>query len=151
MVFHLSLLKNYKIRAFLKGWGPKLICQILTQKNDVRKTFQSMCGFCFFASHQAKHHAQYFMLKDNAKTIFCAQFCIVSLNICMCTKNHLTLILPSFIAQLFSCLLACKSPDLRHVYTIRFKLKDSLLSSLKTNTMQVLNPGNWNPKKTCVT
>lgn len=145
MVLHFSLLKNYKIRPFLKGWGPKLVCQVLTKNMMLGRLFNPCVGFCFFASHQAKHHAQYFRLKDDAKTIFCAQFCIVSLNICMCTNNHLTLILPSFrhssTFQLLACLLA-KARISEHVYTIRFKLKDSLRSSLKNNTMQVLSPCN---------
>lgn len=129
-----------------QGMGSKISLSSPDQKYDVRKTFQSMCGVLLLCFPLGKeHHAQYFRLKDNAKTIFCAQFCIVSLNICMCTNNHLTLILPSFrhssTFQLLACLLA-KARISEHVYTIRFKLKNSLRSSLKNNTMQVLSPCN---------
>jgi hypothetical protein len=94
------------------------------------------------------------MLKDNAQknNSFCTIFCI-------CVFQHLHVYKQSldfntqssFIAQLFSCfacLLACKKPGSQALlYHNVYKLKDSLLSSLKNNTMQVLSPGNWNPPK----
>ncbi len=149
MVLHFSLLKNYNIRPFLKGWGPKLVCQILTKKNDVRKAFQSMCGVLLLCFPLAKTPCTVFQAQRQCKNnILCT--------ILHCVFEHLhaykqsldfnTRLLHTQFNFSVACLLA-KARISEHVYTIRFKLKDSLGSSLKNNTMQVLSPCNWNPPK----
>jgi hypothetical protein len=136
-----------------RGVGSKINLSNPDPKMMLGRLFKSMCGFLLLC----------FPLDKTPCTIFYAQRqckkTIIFCTILHCVFQHLHVykqsldfntqpsLLDSSTFQLL-CLLACKSPDLRHfLYHNVSKLKDSLLSSLKNNTMQVLSPGNWNPPK----